>query len=298
MRFIVGLTLWGAMCAAHAEPVGMLIFPNSDFELGTLENWTREGDAFDFQPTYLDNVTARRADRRAMPQGEYWLGTFEKYQGRQGVERGRHQGDGPTGGLISKPFIIRLPVITFLLGGGDEDIEASLIVNGATVRTATGADFPLMRRVYWDVSEWEDEQAMIYLYDRASGFFGFICADDFRYLTEIPKRGLFDNNADSESSTGWTSETLAGGLKKRTSPKFTLEGEGIAFEMQGPAGTGARLIVDGEAVLTATPRSADTMKTHVWGVKPWKGKDALVEVFDESAAEDTSVLTWGFRWAR
>ena len=288
MRVLLGVTMMAAACVAEAaDPVGMLVFPNSDFELGTLENWTQEGDAFKFQPTYLDNVTARREDRRALPQGEYWLGTFEKYQGREGVQRGRHQGDRATGGLISKPFVIKLPVITFLLGGGDKDMEVSLIVNGSTVRTATGANHPMMRRIYWDVSEWEDESGMFYLYDRSTGFFGFLNADDFRYVTEIPDRRLFPNDEP------WTE---AEGVRKSSS--FALSGEAIAFELHGAKGTGLRLLVDGEAVVTEKPRSGEVAKTHVIDVKPWKGKEAVLEVFESSAAGSGEVKAEGFHWAR
>lgn len=49
------LALACAVCSA--EPI--LLFENSDFEKGTLENWMAVGDAFLRQPTKGDNPAAR-----------------------------------------------------------------------------------------------------------------------------------------------------------------------------------------------------------------------------------------------
>ena len=52
-----------------------------DFESGDLRGWTRTGTAFDTQPTYGDNPTARRRGQPSNHQGNYWIGTYENYPG-------------------------------------------------------------------------------------------------------------------------------------------------------------------------------------------------------------------------
>src|SRR5688500_5345733 len=67
--------------AFSAEPSGVLPKGpdgqplNSDFEQGSLKDWTATGDAFDKQPVKGDTVNARRSDMKSQHQGEYWVGT-------------------------------------------------------------------------------------------------------------------------------------------------------------------------------------------------------------------------------
>src|SRR5437764_10069920 len=60
---------------------------NLDFETGTLQDWTAEGDAFAGQPVKGDTVSPRRADMKSRHQGEYWIGGWERGGGdkRQGT---------------------------------------------------------------------------------------------------------------------------------------------------------------------------------------------------------------------
>ena len=62
-----------------------------DFETGNLYGWTKSGTAFNFQPTYGDNPTARRRGQPSNHQGQYWIGGFEKYQGLPGQRPGETQ---------------------------------------------------------------------------------------------------------------------------------------------------------------------------------------------------------------
>ena len=90
---------------AEAVPLDPdLLFENSDFEKGDLTNWTATGDAFDFQPTRDDNPTVRRRNQPSEHQGKYWIGTFEKYNGKPEFSPGQIQGDRPTGTLTSISF--------------------------------------------------------------------------------------------------------------------------------------------------------------------------------------------------
>ncbi len=161
------------------------MFLNSDFEAGDLTNWTPSGDAFDFQPTKGDNPTARRRGQPSSHQGEYWVGTYEKYQGAAGQKPGQTQGDRPTGTLTSAAFEISGDRISFLVGGGKwlDSVYVALAVDGKEVLTAAGNNHESMRRVIWDVSAYKGRLASIVIGDRHSGGWGHINADDFRYGT-------------------------------------------------------------------------------------------------------------------
>src|SRR5262245_25464395 len=74
---------------------------NLDFEIGTLKDWTAEGDAFLEQPIEGDTVARRRRDMRSQHQGRFWVGGYER------------QGDRPQGTLTSVSFPITHPWASF-----------------------------------------------------------------------------------------------------------------------------------------------------------------------------------------
>lgn len=167
-------------CTAFAYS---LLFPNSDFEMGNLSNWTAAGEAFLFQPTHGDNPTARHRGQPSQHQGRYWIGTYERYQGRFGETPGAVQGDGPQGDLTSIDFTIRGKRIAFLVGGGSHPGTAvNLVVSGRIVKSASGENTESMRQVVWDVDEYLGGTAFIQIIDRVSGGWGHINADAFHYL--------------------------------------------------------------------------------------------------------------------
>ncbi|MDD9303035.1 MAG: hypothetical protein HUK40_12140 [Desulfobacter sp.] len=168
----------------------LLLFPNSDFEMGDLTHWTPEGNAFEFAPTQGDNPTAR--GRKTMPshhQKKFWIGTFEKYQGNENQRPGSRQGDRPVGTLTSADFTIKGDQISFLIGGGHvpDKETVSLVVEGKTIFSATGKNNETMTRKIWDVSEYKGKTAKICIKDNHAGGWGHINADDFRY-TNIKKQ--------------------------------------------------------------------------------------------------------------
>ncbi len=180
-----GLRIAGAAASAERET---LLFHNSDFETGTLVNWQPDGDAFNHaQPTLGDNTTTRGA-RPSRHQGNYWVGTFEKYDGRGG-RPGDSRGDASTGTLTSEPFQIRSPYLTFLISGGNkpQTCSVALRVGGKEVLAATGHQTETMRRVVWDVSAWQGKQAQIVVKDQDREPWGVINVDDFRASSEIPE---------------------------------------------------------------------------------------------------------------
>jgi len=163
-----------------------LLFENSDFEAGTLENWTPEGEAFLYQPVGEENLRANERPFFMNAQGRHFIATYDKYGGVS-------QGDAPDGRLVSVPFVIRQDKIGFLLGGGRSDPEkdlgrqaAALIVDGRVVREDTGRNLERMNLRVWDVRRWVGKEARIILIDDTSErpFFRHLNADWFHYYRE------------------------------------------------------------------------------------------------------------------
>ena len=106
-----------------------------DFEEG-LDGWVRTGTAFDNQPTYGDNPTARNQRQPANQHGDWWIGGYEDRPSKWATA-GRSQLDAPQGTLTSPTFDIQGNYISFLIGGGcDIDaIRAELIVDDRVSKT-------------------------------------------------------------------------------------------------------------------------------------------------------------------
>ena len=164
---------------------------NPDFETGDLRGWRKTGDAFDWQPTLGDNPRARGRES-SNHQGKWWIGGYERYQGKPGQRPGDVQGDKPTGTLTSTPFTIRGDRISFLIGGGNHPwVEpdgrgstcVNLVIDGEVVRTATGHNSETMRRHVWDVSKLKGRVAVIQLIDNNTGHWGHINFDDVRQMS-------------------------------------------------------------------------------------------------------------------
>jgi hypothetical protein len=170
-----------------------LLFENSDFEKGTLENWTATGDAFLFQPTKGASIPPKKFSMPFNYQGKFWIGTNEKFQGRPGETRGTKQGDGPSGTLTSVPFVIKKNNIGFLIGGGGFHTpinlrreSAALEVSGKIVMEGAGKNREMMELQVWEVTRWKGQWARIILTDTARRPPGWrhINADWFHYYQE------------------------------------------------------------------------------------------------------------------
>jgi hypothetical protein len=153
-----------------------------DFETGNLKGWTRTGEAFNNQPTFGDNPTARNRGQASGHQGQYWIGTYENRPGPSDPAGGI-QGDGPQGTLTSAPFTIRNSRISFLIGGGCDltSQRVELLVQGEAVRKTTGECHETMKRISWDIGALMGKQAQIRIVDASSGGWGHINVDDFRF---------------------------------------------------------------------------------------------------------------------
>lgn len=153
-----------------------------DFETGDLRGWHISGTAFNNQPTYGDNPTARHRGQPSNHQRNYWIGGYENRHSPS-EQPGRTQGDGLQGTLTSDPFTITTSTISFLIGGGcDINTErVELIVDGQVVQKSTGRCTETMERMTWDVSPYQGQAAQIKLIDFSSGGWGHINFDDVRF---------------------------------------------------------------------------------------------------------------------
>jgi fructan beta-fructosidase len=156
-----------------------LLFENGDFETGTLKNWKAEGNAFAVQPTKGDNPKARGRGDHAKPQGSYWIGTYEAYDGKKG-KPGQTQGDGLTGKLTSSEFTISADFINFMAGAGaHKDTSVRLLVGGKDYYLASGKNSETMYQASADVKAFKGKKARIMLLDNETGGWGHINADNF-----------------------------------------------------------------------------------------------------------------------
>ncbi|WP_367873528.1 glycoside hydrolase family 32 protein [Luteolibacter sp. Populi] len=162
-----------------------LLFPNSDFETGTLQNWTASGTAFTpRQPTLGDNTSARGNVPCGM-QGNRWIGSFENYDGSNGAP-GDTRGDTPVGTLTSTEFTIQKRYITFLAGGGNLPGLAGvkLLCEGQEYAMGTGIDSESMVPATFDAQAFAGKTARLVIHDQATGGWGHINVDHFQASDE------------------------------------------------------------------------------------------------------------------
>ncbi len=149
---------------------------NLDFEMGDLSHWTAEGDAFQGQPIRGDTARARGRES-SHHTGEYWIGGFEKL------------GDKPKGTLTSDWFRAREPFASFLVGGGagrGERVELWAEGENSAFFTTTGANFETLQRVVVALGARAGKNIRIRLVDEATGGWGHINFDDWRFHATEP----------------------------------------------------------------------------------------------------------------
>jgi putative membrane-bound dehydrogenase-like protein len=184
------IVLSGHLVAADTPPEGVTpVGPdgrklNLDFETGTLQDWTAEGDAFAGQPIDGDTVTPRRPGMKSQHEGRYWIGTYE-----------RGKGDRPQGTLSSVPFKVTHPWASFLIGGGFHEttcVEIVLKNNDIPLARVSGVQVAAnegqenMYRVAVDLTSQVGREVYIRVVDRHSGHWGHINFDDFRFHSSKP----------------------------------------------------------------------------------------------------------------
>jgi putative membrane-bound dehydrogenase-like protein len=151
---------------------------NLGFETGTLKDWTANGKAFEGQPIKGDTVSRRRSDRKSDHDGEYWVGSFERF------------GDDVKGTLTSVPFKVTHRYGSFLAAGGSQPttrVELVRASNNDVFFKVTGNDTENLRPVVVDLKDQLGAEIFIRVVDEQSGGWGHINFDDFRFHAERPK---------------------------------------------------------------------------------------------------------------
>ncbi|MBX6311568.1 MAG: c-type cytochrome [Isosphaeraceae bacterium] len=150
---------------------------NLDFEQGTLQDWTAEGDAFRGQPIEGDTVRSRRKNMASQHAGRFWVGTYEV------------AGDRPRGTLTSVPFPVTHPYASFLVAGGSHAstrVELVRSDDGQVFYRTSGDDSENLKRVVVDLTSLIGKKIFIRLVDEHSGGWGHLNFDDFRFHETKP----------------------------------------------------------------------------------------------------------------
>lgn len=139
-----------------------------DFEHG-YGNWTVTGEAFGTEPAH-----------GTLP-GQQQVSGFHG----QGLVNSFLKGDGTTGKMTSKPFLIERKFIRFLIGGGSSDAtQIRLIVDGKIVRAQSGKETEHLLPAIWNVRDIIGKTAHIEIIDEGTGGWGHINIDDIAFTDD------------------------------------------------------------------------------------------------------------------
>ena len=141
------------------------------------EGWTSTGDAFE-TPT------------KGTAKGQT---VVEKYLGKGLVNSfTSEKGDGAMGTLTSPEFTVDRDFIALMVGGGNNPgrTEVRLVIDGATVASATGEQSEILRWVNWDVTAFAGQTATIQVVDEMPAGWAHVLVDQI-VRTDVPE-GLGD----------------------------------------------------------------------------------------------------------
>jgi hypothetical protein len=139
------------------------------------------GDAFFYQPAYLNNASVRNENYPSSFVGDNWINTAELYTGPLGYgSPGQAAGEVRTGIIRSHPFSIEGNSIGLLVGGANLPDECYVALvdsdTGQPLVRETGNNSNVMDRRYWDVSGLVGRTVYIEIADLSTT--GHICVDD------------------------------------------------------------------------------------------------------------------------
>ncbi|MFI9213709.1 GH32 C-terminal domain-containing protein [Streptomyces sp. NPDC053253] len=164
----------GSVMGDFPAPAGEVL---ADFEQDTYGSWTTTGTAFGTSPAH---GTLPGQNPVSGHTGTGLVNTFLN-------------GDATTGTLTSPEFTITAKHLNLLVGGGnhpsgaDAPTAVRLIVDGKTVRSATGADSESLNWVSWDLGDLAGRTARIEVVDQNTGGWGHILLDQVM-LSDTPAR--------------------------------------------------------------------------------------------------------------
>lgn len=170
-----------------------------DFERTTYAPWVASGTAFGEGPFPQRAMPERKSATKG--HGEFLVNTHESRHGEESVAS-----DLPTGVLTSPEFTIGRACINFLIGGGAHKGATSLdlVIDGKTVRTASGRNSNPLRRAHFDVREFEGQKATLRIVDAVEGGWGHICVDQIVF-SDVP----WEDEVDLERLPDYGSMALA-----------------------------------------------------------------------------------------
>ena len=155
---IIAVATIGATSGRAADDVVI-----ADFEGQTYAGWTIKGEAFGGGPA------------NGPVDGQMAVNGFEG----KGLVNSFHGGDKSVGEMLSPAFQIDRKFIAFLIGGGRHPGKTGieLIVDGRSVRAATGGDDETLAWVTWTVDDLRGQEARLRIFDLATGGWGHIHVD-------------------------------------------------------------------------------------------------------------------------
>ncbi|MFC4995103.1 PVC-type heme-binding CxxCH protein [Rubritalea tangerina] len=155
--------------------------PNIGFEMGNLDGWTFEGDAFEGQPVKSGALAQRMRGTKSNADGAFWYGGYEV-----------RKSDAPTGVMRSKSFRVTHPWASVRVGGGAGNGTRVEIVEKAgdkVIKAFKGSNLEPMSVQSVNLSKFKGKEIYVRIVDEAKGGWGHINYDDFRFHETKPKGG-------------------------------------------------------------------------------------------------------------
>ncbi|HMQ49207.1 MAG TPA: glycoside hydrolase family 32 protein [Saprospiraceae bacterium] len=142
----------------------------ADFENG-YGDWNTEGEAFGTKPA--NGSLSKQMDITGFS-GKAFVNSY-------------YGGDQATGKLISPNFTIGRSFINFQIGGGNDKLRTAinLVVDGQSVRSASGSNGEQLKWTGWDVSDLKGKTAHLEIVDTHTGGWGHINLDQIIFADEL-----------------------------------------------------------------------------------------------------------------
>jgi len=143
----------------------------ADFEDGSYQNWTAEGEAFGEAPATVKPFVHKNDGT----QGNFFVTSAHKNNDRL------------TGRLLSPEFKAERRYLCFMIAGGNQPEKAcvNLLVEGKLVDSITGRNAEVFKNAQFDLQAYQGKRIQVEILDESSGGWGHIDADHF-YLSDSP----------------------------------------------------------------------------------------------------------------
>jgi putative membrane-bound dehydrogenase-like protein len=245
---------------------------NLDFETGTLENWTADGDAFAI--VKADTTAAPGAQKSA---GMYWVSSAPRGSARKGT-------------LSSAPFRVTHPYASFFVAGGafaSTRVEVVLADEPTVIFSVTGTDHGLLRPAVVDLRPYAGRNIFVRAVDEETG------ASTATYIKENPWAHIaFDRFRFHESKPLFVNEIVASEIATMPPmdvvPHAGLSGEEAARAMRVPPGFSVTLAASEPDVVRPIAFALDdrgrlwVAEAHTYPVRApdGQGKDRILILED------------------